>query len=240
MKNKRQITLVLLAEAAALLLVSVSAYYFCLSHSLRMTVLLAMIAAGFTAIQLPWCIRFLFWGKRRPQSQETDDWHPIMKSDTAKASTMYGYSFQLAYERLVLLYTEHQYEQKQYLQLKEKDDVEKLDAILKYTRKTFNGLDLEEAEVFQICESVRYFVTRRKIMLELETRIRKRSHITQISLKNFAWNIAFQYGIEGVLTAEFVLVTFREWFTRSSLHTIRKTLRNPSGKHRIKIDKHII
>lgn len=52
--------MVLLAEAAALLLVSVSAYYFCLSHSLRMTVLLAMIAAGFTAIQLPWCIRFLF------------------------------------------------------------------------------------------------------------------------------------------------------------------------------------
>lgn len=70
-----------------------------------MTVLLAMIAAGFTAIQLPWCIRSLFWGKRRPQSQETDDRHPIMKSDTAQASTMYGYSFQLACERLVLLYT---------------------------------------------------------------------------------------------------------------------------------------
>ena len=149
-------------------------------------------------------------------------------------------SSQLVQERLNLFHNEYQYEQEQYRQQKEKADIEKLEAILKYTRDTFKKLEMEEAEIYQICESVRYFVTNNQTLSITELRIRKRTHITQIALKNFAWNIAFQYGIGGELTAEFVLVTFNEWFANSTLDTIRKNLRTTSGNHKIEIDEHII
>lgn len=153
-------------------------------------------------------------------------------------STSHVNSSQLVQERLNLFQNEYQYEQEQYRQQKEKADIE--EAILKYTRDTFKNLEMEEAEVYQICESVRYFVTNNQTLTMTELRIRKRTHITQIALKNFAWNIAFQYGIGGELTAEFVLVTFNEWFANSTLDTIRMILRTTSGNHKIENDEHII
>ena len=67
-------------------------------------------------------------------------------------------SSQLVQERLNLFQNEYQYEQEQYRQQKEKADIEKLVAILKYTRDTFKKLEMEEAEVYQICESVRFLI----------------------------------------------------------------------------------
>ncbi len=90
-----------------------------------------------------------------------------------------------------------QREQQQYRQQKEREEDIKLNAILKYTRDTFKRFDLDETEIFQICESVRYFVTNRQVLSATEIHIRKHTSLTQISLKNFAWNIAFQYNIGG-------------------------------------------
>ena len=70
--------------------------------------------------------------------------------------------------------------------------------------------------------------------------IKRRTIVTQISIKNFAWNIAFQYDISRDVTAQFVMQTFHEWFANSTIDTIRKNLRTTTGKHKIPIDEHIV
>lgn len=143
-------------------------------------------------------------------------------------------------KRMELFHHEYNLEQQEYLQQKEKEDDLKLNRILKYTRDTFKHLGFDEVEVFRLCECVRYFVANRQVLSNAEINIRKRNDVTQISLKNFAWNIAFQYGIPGELTTDFVMKTFREWFANSTFDTVRKNLRTTTGRHQIEIDEHII
>ena len=102
-----------------------------------------------------------------------------------------------------------------------------------------SSLTLEEEEIFQICECVRYFVSNRQA-LSVNIHIKRRTTVTQISLKNFAWNIAFQYNISRDVTAQFVMHTFHEWFANSTIDTVRKNLRTTTGKHKINIDENII
>ena len=142
-------------------------------------------------------------------------------------------------KRMELFHYEYQHEEQQYLRHKEKEEDEKLQVVLQYTRNTFRLFDFSEEEIFQICECVRYFVTNRQA-LSVNIHIKRRTAVTQISLKNFAWNIAFQYNISRDVTAQFLMQTFREWFVNSTLDTIRKNLRTTTGKHKIKIDEHII
>ena len=142
-------------------------------------------------------------------------------------------------KRMELFHYEYQYEERQFLQQKEKEDDEKLQAVLQYTRNTFRQFDFNEEEIFQICECIRYFVTNRQA-LSINVHIKRRTAVTQISLKNFAWNIAFQYNISRDITAQFVMQTFYEWFLNSTIDTIRKNLRTTTGKHKIKIDENII
>ena len=68
---------------------------------------------------------------------------------------------------------------------------------------------------------------------------KEKATVTQIALKNFAWNIAFQYNIGGDATALFVMHTFNEWFANSTLETIRKNLRTTTGRHKIEINEKI-
>ena len=142
-------------------------------------------------------------------------------------------------KRMELFHYEYQHEERLFLQQKEREEDEKLQAILQYTRNTFRQFDFSEEEIFQICECVRYFVTNRQA-LRINIHIKRRTAVTQISLKNFAWNIAFQYNISRDVTAQFVMQTFHEWFTNSTIDTIRKNLRTTAGKHKIKIDEQII
>lgn len=143
-------------------------------------------------------------------------------------------------KRMELFYHEYNLEQQQYLQQKEKEEDLKLNKILKYTCDTFRRLGFDEMEVFQLCECVRYFVTNRQVLSNADILIRKRNSITQISLKNFAWNIAYQYNIPGDTTTDFVIKTFREWFINSTFDTVRKNLRTTTGRHSIEIDEHIV
>ena len=142
-------------------------------------------------------------------------------------------------QRIELFHQEYQYEQQQYVQRKENADEAKLQAVLKYTKDTFKNLDFDEAEIFQLCECVRYFVTNKQSLTHTDIRIRRRVSVTQIALKNFAWNIAFQYNIGGDATALFVMHTFNEWFANSTLETIRKNLRTTTGRHKIEINEKI-
>ena len=64
-------------------------------------------------------------------------------------------------KRMELFHYEYQHEEQQYLQQKEREEDEKLQAVLQYTRNTFRQFDFSEEEIFQICECVRYFVTNR-------------------------------------------------------------------------------
>ncbi len=143
-------------------------------------------------------------------------------------------------KRMELFHYEYQHEERQYLQQKEKEEDEKLQAVLQYTRNTFRQFDFNEEEIFQICECVRYFVTNRQALTNTNIHIKRRVAVTQISLKNFAWNIAFQYNISRDVTAQFVMQTFHEWFANSTLDTIRKNLRTTTGKHKIKINENIL
>lgn len=143
-------------------------------------------------------------------------------------------------KRLELFNYEYQQEQQMFQLQKEKEDDLKLQAVLKYTRETFKRLEFEPNEIFQICESVRYFVKNSCPLSLTEIRIKRRSYVTQISLKNFAWNIAFQYNISGDAATAFVMQTFHEWFINSTFETVKKNLRTTGGRHLIMIDEHIM
>ena len=79
-----------------------------------------------------------------------------------------------------------------------------------------------------------------KVLSLPDLKIERRPEITQISLKNFAWNIAYQYKLPGQLAAQFVMTTFHEWFADSTLYTVVKNLKTTSGNHAIPIDTHIL
>ena len=62
----------------------------------------------------------------------------------------------------------------------------------------------------------------------------------QADLKNLAWNIGNQYNIDAEVLALFVLSLFHSWFKNTEKDSIRKTLRNTTGKYSIEIDENII
>ena len=92
----------------------------------------------------------------------------------------------------------------------------------------------------EILDCVRYFVRHKDVLKANALKISKKPEVTQASLKNFAWNIAFQYGIDGETTAIFVKATFGEWFSNTEISSIQKTLRNIRGSHAIEIDERIL
>ena len=176
----------------------------------------------------------LFFHKPTKSNRQTKD-----DSTLATAISMVG-NDDIQMKRIELFHYEYLHEERQYLQQKEREEDEKLQAVLQYTRNTFRQFDFSEEEIFQIGECVRYFVTNRQALTNTNIHIKRRAAVTQISLKNFAWNIAFQYNIGRDVTAQFVMHTFHEWFANSTIDTIRKNLRTTTGNHRIKIDEHII
>ena len=121
-----------------------------------------------------------------------------------------------------------------------REDAEKLDKILSYTKETFMRLNFSQTEVAQILDCVRYFVSHKDVLNVNAMKISKKPEVTQASLKNFAWNIAFQYNIDGDTTASFAKATFGDWFANTELSSIKKTLRNTRGAHAVEIDEKIL
>ena len=54
------------------------------------------------------------------------------------------------------------------------------------------------------------------------------------------WIRRTHVNISGDTTAAFVFNTFNEWFTNTTIATIKKTLRTTNGKHKIEIDEKIL
>lgn len=87
-----------------------------------------------------------------------------------------------------LFHYEYQQEHQQYISQKEKEENEKLCAVLKYTRDTFQQLGFDESEIFQINECVRYFVTNRKVLSIKGIHIK-----TNVGNPNFLEKLCLEY-----------------------------------------------
>lgn len=142
-------------------------------------------------------------------------------------------------QRYKLFHDLFEKEYQQFTSQKNKADEEKFKKILEYTRTTFNKLEFNQEEIFMICESVEYFIKHKTVLKSIDTHIQQKPNVTQISLKNFAWNIANQYNIKGIITAEFIITTFHEWFKDSTISTVAKNLRTTNGRHMIEIDENL-
>lgn len=142
--------------------------------------------------------------------------------------------------RFMEVYTK---EREQYLAKKEKEDKEKLEKLQAYVRNTLIPYDFTVEELFQINECVTTFVSKKIVVSTLPIRIErvgKKEELTQRDLQNFGWNIANAYGIEGVLTAQFLQHTFYEWYKGADARNISKRLKNTDAKYRIPIDEHFL
>jgi hypothetical protein len=244
MKQRQHIFQSLTIEVVTVLLASTISFPVSDALDVQLSILPFVMVACYVALKLIYllCLSLsayiislasLFRYKPTQSDRQTKDDYAL----SATMSAVNNNDIQM--KRMELFHYEYQHEEQQYLQHKEREEDEKLQAVLQYTRNTFRQFDFNEEEIFQICECVRYFVTNRQV-LNVNIHIKRHTAVTQISLKNFAWNIAFQYNISRDVTAQFVMQTFREWFVNSTLDTIRKNLRTTTGKHKIKIDEHII
>ena len=245
MKQRQHIFQSLTIEVITVLLASTISFPVSDALSMQLSILPFVMVACYVALKLIYhlCLSLsariislasLFRHKPTKSDRQTKDDCTLATA----ISTVDNDDIQM--KRMELFHYEYQHEERQYLQQKEREKDEKLQAVLQYTRNTFRQFDFNEEEIFQICECVRYFVTNQQALSSASNRIKRRAAVTQISLKNFAWNIAFQYNISRDVTAQFVMQTFHEWFANSTLDTIRKNLRTTTGNHKIKIDEQII
>ena len=127
----------------------------------------------------------------------------------------------------------------QMAEAKEKQEKDKLDKILRYTRLVFLPHGFSDEELFQIEEAVKLLVQYNGIVNCVSVKIEKKK-LKQTDLKNFAWNIGHQYNIDSEVLAMFVVNLFHSWFKNTEKGTIQKTLHNTTGTYSIKIDENII
>ena len=127
----------------------------------------------------------------------------------------------------------------QMAEAKEKQEKDKLDNILRYTRLVFLPHGFSDEELFQIEEAVKLLVQYNGIVNCVSVKIEKKK-LKQTDLKNFAWNIGHQYNIDSEVLAMFVVNLFHSWFKNTEKGTIQKTLHNTTGTYSIKIDENIL
>lgn len=133
-------------------------------------------------------------------------------------------------------------ERELFIAKKKKEDEEKLEMIKTYVRKTLIPFGFTNEELYQVSECVTLLVVHKVVVPTLPIKIEKsgeKDKLTQYDLQNFGWNIAHQYNIEGMLTAQFVQYTFQPWFKGASTTNIHKRLKNTNAKYRIPIDENI-
>lgn len=147
---------------------------------------------------------------------------------------------QKAHDELELFINQVQIDRKQMNEAKVAREAKKLEAILKYTRYTLMPHGFTDEELYQIEEAVKLLVELNGVTRMEILSISKKKGLKQADLKNFCWNIAFQYGIAPKTTALFALNVFYAWFSNTESSSIQKTLRNTTGKYSIEIDENII
>lgn len=147
---------------------------------------------------------------------------------------------QKAHDELEVFINQVQIDRKQMNEAKVAREARKLEAILKYTRYTLMPHGFTDEELYQIEEAVKLLVELNGVTRMEVLSIGKKKDLKQADLKNFCWNIAYQYGIDPKTTALFALNLFYAWFSNTEPSSIQKTLRNTTGRYTIEIDENII
>ena len=147
---------------------------------------------------------------------------------------------QKAYDELEIFISQMQIDRKQMNEAKVAHEAKKLEEILKYVRYTLMPHGFTDEELYQIEQAVKLLVELNGVTRMESLSISKKKGLKQADLKNFCWNIAFQYGIDPKTTALFALNVFYAWFSNTESSSIQKTLRNTTGKYSIEIDENII
>lgn len=240
MSNKQYRLLPLIMELVSVLIASFVVFQVCKYLSVQMGYFPFVLVICYIALKVIYHICIMVVGyvmKHIPIIYRRNPVRVLTSSIGTVPSEMNNDVFK---KRMELFHYEYQREQQEHAKRKEMEDDAKLAGVLKYTRETFMNLEFEESEVFQLCECVRYFVTYRQPLSKTDINIKKRSNITQTSLKNFAWNIAYQYKIDNATTTVFIINTFTEWFSNSAFNTVKQNLRTTTGRHKIEIDENIL
>ncbi|EHO67821.1 hypothetical protein [Segatella maculosa] len=115
---------------------------------------------------------------------------------------------QKAHDELEVFINQVQINRKQMNEAKVAREARKLEAILKYTRYTLMPHGFTDEELYQIEEAVKLLVEFNGVTRMEALSIGKKKELKQADLKNFCWNIAYQYGIDPKTTALFVLNLF--------------------------------
>ena len=158
----------------------------------------------------------------------------------ALAKLQLKHDIQKAHDELEVFINQVQIDRKQMNEAKIAREARKLEAILKYTRYTLMPHGFSDEELYQIEEAVKLLVELNGVTRMEVLSIGKKKDLKQADLKNFCWNITYQYGINPKTTALFALNLFYAWFSNTEPSSIQKTLRNTTGRHTIEIDENII
>ena len=171
--------------------------------------------------------------QQKPQTSEVaNDLKPQIMSELEE-------TLKNAQRDLALFIQQLHIDRTQMAEAKEKQEKDKLDKILRYTRLVFLPRGFSDEELFQIEEAVKLLVQYNGIVNCVSVKIEKKK-LKQTDLKNFAWNIGHQYNIDNEVLAMFVVNLFHSWFKNTEKGTIQKTLHNTTGTYSIKIDENII
>ena len=154
--SKKQYTLQKLTiELVSVLLASLVAFRICEMLSIKLAYLPLVLVCCYIVLKLLYNLSIIMVGyvmRLIPIIYKRE--HTPVLTTNMGAVTEYGSSEnnnEVLKKRMELFHYEYQNEQQECAKRKEMEEDAKLTAMLKYTRDTFNRLDFEEAEVFQIC-----------------------------------------------------------------------------------------
>lgn len=171
--------------------------------------------------------------QERPENKPAeDDLQPSIMPELEQA-------LKTAQRNLIPFMQQLQIDRIQLTEAKAKHDREKLENVLRYTRLVLLPHGFSDEALYQIEEATKLLVQCNGIVNGVSVKIEK-NKLKQAYLKNFAWNIGNQYNIDAEVLAMFVLNLFHSWFKNTERESIRKTLRNTTGKYSIEIDENII
>ena len=171
-----------------------------------------------------------------PKPQKDDAQYDDLQSDITPELKQ---AVAVAQKNLRLFIQQIQIDRIQMSEAKEKHDREKLEKIIRYTRLILLPHGFSNEEMYQIVEAIKLLVQCNGVVNCVSVNIEK-NKLKQADLKNFAWNIGYQYNVDSEILALFVLNLFHSWFKNTERDTIRKTLRTTTGKLSIEIDENIL
>lgn len=125
---------------------------------------------------------------------------------------------------------------KQQLQIRVKEQEEKLNTALSYTRKSF-VLHLSEKDLDTLCHNVRIYIDKLDVVGLQPVKVKE---LTAIDLRHFGWNIwnYFKPG-EQERIASFLKTVFPDAFRETEVKSIKRHLKDDEFRGAIKIEERL-